>query len=67
MVHKLLGNQFVISSGGAWLPGVYETEKAAHYAFQFDNTSLQKLQDRTIGGAITSQMLKDFRNEDLKA
>jgi len=66
MVHKVDG-QFVISSSGWWLPGVYETRKAANYAFQFENKTLRKLQDKTNGGVITTQMLKDCMNEDLKA
>jgi hypothetical protein len=39
-------NGYTISSGGSWLPGIYETEAAARYAFQFDNATLQSLSDK---------------------
>lgn len=36
---------FVVSSGGVWLPGVYEDERAANYAYRFSSEDLHKLQD----------------------
>jgi hypothetical protein len=44
MIHKV-GDGFVISSGGTWLPGSYESERAARYAFRFSADDLQRLQD----------------------
>ena len=37
---------FSISSGGQWLPGIYESRATARYAFQFPVEALQKLSDR---------------------
>lgn len=51
---------FVISSNEVWLPGSYESRKAANYAFRFSCGVLQKLQDSVNpGGTITFQMLQD--------
>lgn len=36
---------YIISSGGVYLPGVYESEQAARYAFRFPNKALHDLQD----------------------
>lgn len=44
MIHKL-DNSFVISSNGVWLPGCYDSEKAAKYAFRFSYEDLQQLQN----------------------
>jgi hypothetical protein len=38
------GNGYVISSGGVWLPGAYDSERAARYAFRFPDEDLQRLQ-----------------------
>jgi hypothetical protein len=35
---------FVISSRGCWLPGCYEDERAARFAYRLDNASLSELQ-----------------------
>ena len=49
----------VISSGGAWLPGVYEDERTGRWAFRFHGTVLAALQYRANrraggkGGVIT--------------
>lgn len=59
---RAVGDGFVISSGRAWLPGVYDSERAAKYAFRFPGEVLQRLQDSVNpGGAITFQMLQDAR------
>ena len=39
-------NGYVISSHHVWLPGVYDTEKAARYAFRFPNETLEALSNR---------------------
>jgi hypothetical protein len=36
---------YTISSGGAWLPGIYATRAAAQYAFRLDTAVLQRLSD----------------------
>jgi len=44
MIHKV-EDGFVISSHQVWIPGVYDTKRTANYAFRFDDSDLQKLQD----------------------
>lgn len=61
MIREVEG-EFVISSGGVWLPGCYESERAARYAFRFPNATLRRLQETVNpGGVITFQMLQDER------
>ena len=58
MIYKVEGG-CVISSGGSWLPGCYEDERTARYAFRFKDEVLQRLQDEANtraggkGGVIT--------------
>ena len=58
-IHKVEGG-YVISSGGVWLPGAYEDERTARYAFRLSDDVLQHLQDEAndrmpdgTGGTIT--------------
>ena len=44
---------YVISSHQMWLPGVYGSERAARYAFRFDNLTLTRLSDRIC--AVTGE------------
>lgn len=66
MIHEVRGN-FVISSHGVWMPGSYESKRAARYAFRFRNEELKKLQDAAnarvggAGGTITLEDLKAMR------
>jgi len=59
MTIKQVDGGFVISSGGTWLPGVYEDERTARYAFRLPAEVLQRLQDEANaraggnGGVIT--------------
>jgi hypothetical protein len=43
MIHKV-DNAFVISSHQVAIPGCYDSERAAKYAFRFSNEDLQRLQ-----------------------
>jgi hypothetical protein len=45
MIYRV-GDHFVISSGGMWLPGAYENSRAARLAFKLPNETLQSLQDQ---------------------
>ncbi len=38
--------RFSISSCQVWRPGIYDSERAARYAFRFRDADLQALQDR---------------------
>ena len=45
-IFKVKEGTYVIGSGGVWLPGIYESERAARYAFRFPDDQLRKLQDK---------------------
>lgn len=45
MIYKNQDGTCTISSGHAWLPGVYQDERTARVAFRLPNTDLQSLQD----------------------
>ena len=54
---------WLISDGGTWLPGRYETEEAARMAFEFGYGVLQKLQDNVNpDGSITIEMLMECKD-----
>lgn len=60
--------QFQISSHDVWRPGVFDSERAARYAFRFDDGELQALQDKVNAEhsdperrVITYDMLRDLR------
>lgn len=46
MIHYVKGRGYVISSGGAWLPGCYANRRAAQWAFQFSTEQLRDLAKR---------------------
>lgn len=46
MIHPYDDGTFAISSHRAWLPGIYDSERSARYAFRFGDTALQALSDR---------------------
>ena len=56
---------YVISSKGAWIPGIYETKKAAYYAFQFSDHDLELLNSlKAAGQVITSYDLGTLRESE---
>ena len=44
MIYKV-ENGYVASSNGVWIPGCFECERTAKYAFKFNDEHLQRLQD----------------------
>lgn len=61
MIHKLGEKEYCISSNQVWLPGVYESERAAKYAFRFNEDELDLLQwEATLyhNATITFEMLQ---------
>lgn len=64
MIHEKDG-LFSISSKGAWLYGIYATERAARYAFQFSDHELLAINtDRGFGDdyrPITTEDLRAWR------
>ena len=66
MIHQGTDGTFLISSRGCWLPGIYDSERAARYAFRFGDAALQGLSERIcrIDGesrAITMDDLREAR------
>lgn len=67
MIYKSNGS-FVISTGKRSLPGSYESERAARYAFKFSYEILDKLQDKANqrnggkGGVISLEDLQKERS-----
>ena len=59
MIRCIARGQFVISSHQVWIPGVYDSHRAANYAFRFPDEILQSLQDSVNpNGIITFEMLQ---------
>ena len=57
--------EYQISSHQVWRPGVYDSERAARYAFRFTDEALDALQDR-IGpdGVVSFEMLQGLRHQE---
>ena len=66
MIHELDG-KYSISSRQVWVPGCYDTKRAARYAFRFSNAELEALQKRKneenggTCGVITFEDLKALK------
>jgi hypothetical protein len=59
-----VNGHFVISSGGTWIPGAYEDERTAKYAFRFPDQVLRELQESVNpNGVITFTMLQEERRK----
>lgn len=67
MAIKRVGNEWVISACEVWRPGVYESERAARYAFRFTDGELTAAQAEANarhggpGGVITFEQLREMR------
>jgi hypothetical protein len=46
MIYPAADGTFTISSRGAWLPGIYDSERSARYAFRFGDLELSRLSGR---------------------
>lgn len=65
MIQEVDG-MFVISSHRVWLPGVYDSRRAARYAFRFKDSDLDALQQSVNpNGVITFEMLRQLRQTPL--
>jgi hypothetical protein len=55
--------EYLISwDSGGWMPGIYDSEKAAQYAGEFSDDILQSLQDSVNpDGVITYEMLYELK------
>jgi len=67
-IHKVESG-YVISSGGTWRTGVYDSLRAARYAFRFPDATLAQLQKSAnqraggTGGVITMADLQEARRQ----
>lgn len=66
MIHKVDGG-YVISSHRIWLPGYYDSEQTARYAFKFPDKELRNLQESKILNPITMDDLRVLRKSIKKA
>lgn len=66
MIHYVNGH-YLISAYEVWVPGAYESERAARYAFRFTNEELTAAQAAAnaraggVGGVITFEQLRETR------
>lgn len=68
-IHKLKDGTCVIGAGGVWLPGCYENERAARFAFRLSDEAKAELRDAAIEAGnkvITWQDIKNYR-ESMKS
>lgn len=62
-IHEV-DDAFCISSHHCWRPGIYESVRAANYAFRFPDKVLRELQGSVNpGGIITFEMLQQKRRQ----
>lgn len=63
MIHKTDDGTFVVSSKSSWIPGCFDSERAAKYAFRFTIFQLQKLQNEKnkTSGVITFKDLQELK------
>jgi hypothetical protein len=63
-IHKQEDGTCVISASSIWLPGCYEDERAAKFAFRISDEAKAKLRDDaklTGNQVITWQDIKDYK------
>lgn len=63
MIHKLDDGTCVISACSIWLPGCYENERAAKFAFKVSDQDKAQLRDSAVDGVITWNQIHEFRKE----
>ena len=68
MIRELESGSYVISSRQAWLPGVYDSERTARFAFRFPDATLRGLALRICSAQgedrpITMDDLREARAE----
>lgn len=67
MIHNVNGT-YVISAYGVWLPGAYDSQRAARYAFRFDYETLKKVRDSAgPSRLITFDLLRKQRSKAVTA
>lgn len=63
MIYKIKDGKYIASSNGIYIPGCFEDERTAKYAFRFNHEDLQKLQDEknNTNCIITFNDLKNLK------
>lgn len=65
MIYQTSDGNYVAASRQVWIPGVYDSERTAKYAFRFADRQLQALQDSlNPGGVITMDHLRGLSSSD---
>ena len=67
MIRKFEDGACVISSRGTWLPGVYEDERTAKYAFRIKDTDKSILQNQAIERGDRILKYVDIKNHMAKS
>ena len=65
-IHVLDNGTCVIGAGGMWLPGCYENERAARFAFRITDSHKAELRDMSINRGdkvIKWSDIKEFRGK----
>lgn len=60
MVHKLQDGGFVVSDGGTWLPGVYQTQELAQAALRIDCDELNARWEAVLAEGRDTMTDKDL-------
>jgi hypothetical protein len=64
VIYKTEAGDYVISSRGMWLPGTYDSERTARFAFRFSDETLARIRDEVSvkqGRPITADDLRAAR------
>ena len=67
-VHRLDNGTCVIAASGVWLPGCYEDERTARFAFRVSDETKAKLRDQSLSrgdGVITWGDIAKAREREL--
>tara|TARA_R110000851_G_scaffold327134_1_gene496367 strand:+ start:245 stop:454 length:210 start_codon:yes stop_codon:yes gene_type:complete len=63
-IYKLEDGTFIVSDGDIYLPGYYENERSANFAFKISDEAKQELQDAadfTGNRVVAWQDIKDYK------
>tara|TARA_B100001057_G_scaffold88643_1_gene84757 strand:+ start:742 stop:948 length:207 start_codon:yes stop_codon:yes gene_type:complete len=65
MIYQTPNGYYVASSKQVWKAGIYDSERAARYCFQFPDSELKALQERKnkVIKVITFEDLQELRRQ----
>lgn len=58
--------EYVISNGGGYLPGAYDSKRAAKYAFRFSREDLHEIWSKANNKAISFEQLQEFKKKKMQ-